>query len=272
MRRKRILGLIVLAALLPACAGVAPTAMAAPTATPAPSPTPGPTIDWQGMVEEMSGLQRGLEIPEQFLMFPDEPVKTGAEFDVSVYFDVLDHLSMKPGYALDWVYFAEFIGAEPVLYVRSTNQEPYQTYSQYVIAGGTPFGFGEERYEYLDYVQVDGTVEGFFQFIILRILGGQFYLYWHAGYNDTRIVCDRETLDKILNRISIGDARTRMARQIDPTPVVAIGDDEVTVRMVVFSDWGGFTQLSYRISRDYPHEILDVESDVLMPYDCGILF
>jgi hypothetical protein len=62
------------------------------------------------------------------------------------------------------------------------------------------------------------------------------------------------------------------ARAIDPAPVVEMEEDAVVVEVVVFSMWGGFSQETYAISRSFPHTILDSDHEVLVEYDCGIIF
>jgi hypothetical protein len=35
---------------------------------------------------------------------------------------------------------------------------------------------------------------------------------------------------------------------------------------------GGFIRRTYTISRSFPHEILSVEDETLVEYDCGVMF
>ena len=51
-----------------------------------------------------------------------------------------------------------------------------------------------------------------------------------------------------------------------------MGDDTVLVKVVTFSNWGGFIQRSYTISRDFPHKVLQVERETLVEYDSGVQF
>ena len=88
----------------------------------------GPASDKSGTistcratVKAISALTGGLEIPDYFLA--ENPVKTGSEFDVMDYFSVLDHLSMQPGYVLDYVYHYDGMGGYPVLYARPSGQK-----------------------------------------------------------------------------------------------------------------------------------------------------
>lgn len=120
-----------------------------------------------------------------------------------------------------------------------------------------------------------GAVEGFLQFVVLRMMGGQFYL-WHAGYNGAQVIRTREALAALLSQPMFdqelpGDAQ-RAARKLDVTPVIEMGEDAVIVRVVTFSNWGGFIRRSYTIRREFPHRILAEEKETLVEYDCGVMF
>ncbi|MBN1815404.1 MAG: hypothetical protein JXA14_26465, partial [Anaerolineae bacterium] len=116
-----------------------------------------------------------------------------------------------------------------------------------------------------------------FQFVLLQVVGGQFYLYWHAGYYDDAVICDRETIESIVSADGgfgqpFSSQQKKAARAIDPAPVVEMEEDAVVVEVVMFSMWGGFSRETYTISRSFPHTILGSDHEVLVEYDCGIMF
>jgi hypothetical protein len=113
------------------------------------------------------------------------------------------------------------------------------------------------------------------------MMAGQFYLYWHANYNDTQIVCSRQQVYDIVEQISSGASgyavldsegqeKARTLRNI--APVVHLDGEVALVEVVTFSKWGGFYRRTYTISREAPHSILDVKEENILPYDCGIVF
>jgi hypothetical protein len=247
-----------------------PTQTSVPTLIPTLASTPSHPTAWQGTVDALAALQSAQEVPDHFLTA--DPVRTGEEFDVNEYFSILSHLSMEPRYVLDYVYCYEFMGGFPVLYARPENQSRYATYSEFIDAEGD-----SAYYDFLNHVRVDGSEEGFFQFALLHVIGDQFYLIWHANYNDWRVVCDHEALEDILTIPDdfgqpFTEEQKEAALAIDLSPVVEIGGDTVHVRIVMFTKWGGFIQLSYAINRDFPHAIQSIDSDVLVEYDCGVMF
>ena len=234
-----------------------------------PAPTGETVSGCRATVDGMSALTGGLEFPANFQT--ENPVKTGGEFDVMQYFSVLDRLSMQSGYVLDYVYHYDGMGGYPVLYVRPADQPPYATEADLAAAG--------EKTNFLDYIQTDDTPESYFQFALLALMGNQFYLDWHANYNDTQPVCDKTDVHDIIAslngdfgyRISIA-SRVRAALLRDMDPSVVIGEQTVEVRLVTFTKWGGFYLTTYTLSRSSPHTIQDVQDKNLVPYDCGVMF
>jgi hypothetical protein len=232
------------------------------------SAMPKSEIDCAGALAALSQARGDMTFPENFQT--ENPAKQGGEFDANDYFQALTHLSMTPGYVLDYVYHFDGMGGYPTLYARPAGQTPYSTEADFTASGDSP--------DYLDYVQVDDTAEGYFQYVALEILGPQFYLFWHANYNDYDIVCSPGDVQEIT--AGLGDfgrpmspiARLRALLLRDVAPTVSLGEEAVEVQVVVFTQWGGFLRWTYTVDRDFPHKILDVEEKVLVPYDCGVMF
>jgi hypothetical protein len=289
-----IVGMFLTILICTGCGGTAETATSLPTATPVPTPTPEPTLTpapptsgprplspCQQLVADVETLWMDYPFPEH--LFDADAVKTGTEFDVNAYFSVLNHLSVQPGHILDYVYHYSGSGGSPVIYARSESQDPSLTFSEYYSDTIGDLTWEEwyevSRFEYLDHIQVDDSEEGFLQYVILRKMGTQFYLSWHANYNDDRIICDQGLLEELLASLAepefelpLSPELRDQARALDLEPQVEIGEDTVDVRVVIFTKWGGFIEERYTIARSFPHKVIKQEAETIVPYDCGILF
>jgi hypothetical protein len=235
----------------------------------------GPVPMCRRTVDSLVNLTENLTFPEHLAI--QDAAKTGKEFDVNSYFSILDHLSMQPGYILDYVYFFEGIGGEPVIYARKAGVPAYRRYSEYASDRNMTSPF-TDRSGYLEHVMTDGTPEGYFQYALLYIMGGQFYLYWHANYNDQKVVCDISEARAIIESLK-GQGSQPMYPEIlnnfgqdDFSPVVQFRGDEAHVRLVVFTEWGGFIRKDIAIRREFPHSVLNDTSKAIIPYDSGINF
>lgn len=241
-------------------------------ATPAPAVTSDPY--YQHTVDAFSSLV--------------EPIRTGPPdryqepFDATEFFSILDHLSVEPDYVLDYVWQRYAAGGlengHPVLYARPEGVPLGQAEEAFWDeAAETGWQWEEYWYNYLGRIQIDGTPEGFFQFVVLRVMGNQFYLAGHSHEFDATIVCDQMGLEAVLttpdtfDQVPPQDARDK-AKRLELQPIIEMEDDVVVVQVIVFTKWGGFRQQRYEISKDFPHRILGETVQILVPYDCGCYY
>jgi len=220
------------------------------------------------IVSLVENIQPG-DIPDHLL---ETGRKQGTEFDAIQYFDVLTHVSMQEGYTLDYVYQTDSLGAFPILYVRSVDQPPFASMEDIPENAELP--------DFREYLDIEDVEQGYFEFVVMDIMANQFYLSWHANYNDTQIVCSDEHVNEIISAVNAGDfgmkfdlaqqAKARTMKNIEP--VVRLTDDVASVEVVTFTKWGGFYRLTYTISRGFPHTIIDIKEENLVPYDCGVMF
>ena len=256
MKKPTIFALLVVFASSLACQFLTPT-------------RPGVVVsDCAQIVSAIARLQ-AVEIPQHLF---ETGKNQGKEFDVHQYFEVLTHISMQEGYTLDYVYQIDSLGGYPLLYAHPVEQSPY--------ASVTDIPEDTQLQDYQEYLTTDNTEQGYFEYVVMDIMASQFYLYWHANYNDTQIVCNRQQMYDIVKQVNTGDfgvtmdtsqqAKVRTLRNI--VPVVLLEGDTATVEVVTFTKWGGFYRYTYTISREFPHTILDLKEENLLPYDCGVMF
>jgi hypothetical protein len=210
-----------------------------------------------------------MEIPGNLLR--KKPVRTGAEFDPNTYLEILSHLSLKAGYILDFAYaYHEGLGGHPCLYARPADDAPFDSMTQHQA--------WEQKHTVSDYLVADGTPESFFELVVFREVANQFYLYWHAAYNDLRIITEVEEVAKIVTTLNemgpvkFDPAETDAARVLNPEPQIELTETSASVIYCTFTQWGGFTLQQEVFSKVHPHLLLC--SDVLQTakYNCGIVF
>jgi hypothetical protein len=233
-------------------------------------PTRAGTVisDCRDIVSAVGSIQPG-EVPQHLF---DTGTKQGGEFDANQYFDILPHISMREGYVLDYVYQNDSLGGYPLLYARPTDQIPYSSIADIPENTQLP--------DFHEYLEVEDVQQGYFEYVVMDIMARQFYLFWHANYNDTQIVCDRNEVNDIVAQVSSGDfgyamdlveqTKARTMRNIEP--VVRLTGDVARVELITFTKWGGFYRETYTISRGFPHTIIDIEQENVVPYDCGVMF
>jgi hypothetical protein len=124
------------------------------------------------------------------------------------------------------------------------------------------------------------------ELVTLDVMGNQFYLWWHANYNDHKIICNDAAVEEIFREFStplwedaddlyyLDDEELELLRSMDLTPTVEfIRDSQVVqVRVVQFTKWGGFYRNTYTIRRGSGEKIVDTETEILVPFDVGYVF
>jgi hypothetical protein len=204
----------------------------------------------------------------------------GEVFDVRDYFTVLTNLSEKSGFVLDYAHVGDWNGF-PVLYARQENQAPYPTaqeFSESLLP--EQWRTAEDcLQDWSPAIDLQPSEEAFLELAALHLVGNQFALYWHAGYNDRQIIATAEKLEEIINsqdlvfgnRLPVG-YRIK-ARELDVRPVIEfVEEDAVWVELLTFSKWGGFILEKMAFSTKYPHKLWVRESETLIGYDCGLCF
>ena len=240
--KKRIIALLMVFAVSLACQALVPPTVVAREGT--------VISDCAAKVRAVIEIQP-TKIPQALL---ETGIKQGDEFNANDYFKVLTHISMQEGYSLDYVY-----------------QPPYASMED--VPENTELG------NYRDRLEIEDVEQGYFEAVVMQIMARQFYLNWHANYNDAEIVCDREAADAIIEGINSGDfgykldakqkAQARAMTNIEPA--VTLTGDSAIVEVVIFTKWGGFFRQTYTISRSFPHTF-EVKEENLVEYDCGIMF
>lgn len=209
------------------------------------------------------------EVPQGLM---ETGIKQGDEFNANDFFNATPNLSMQEGYVLDYIYIPDSLGSFPLLAARPADQPPYKSSSEVPV--------DSELTSYWKYMEVADNEQGYFEYASFLLIADQFYLVWHANYNDTDVICDRESVDAIVKDINDGEFGIEFdkdqMKQINDLqniePLVKLTDSTAIVELVVFSKWGGFYRITYTISRSFPHEILDTQEENIIPYECGIMF
>jgi hypothetical protein len=274
---KRNCFLLIIAVLLVISAGCVPTVQTL-TPTPTAEIVNTDTIDlaalWQEDINLLRAWQDNLPVTED----PTKAKLPDPKPDLMEIFSILDHLKLKEGWLLDYAYHADGMGAYPIFYARQPDAEPILAEE---LRDKTGTSADEEirpgvSADYLAYVTSDGSELGYLQLAQLMTMGGQFYLDWHANYNDQIPIATAEALNAEIVANDFGIPLTNdeksAAAMIDLKPKVTIESDIVRVRYVTFTKWGGFLEQNIKISLATPQS-LTVETPInLVPYNCGIMF
>ena len=241
---------------------------------PPPSAKTLPRYGCQPTVERMEILVGTQPIPKNLIQ--EKPQRSANDFDPNLFLTALPHLSMAPGYTLDYVYYFDGFGGGPQVYARPKDQAPYTSVKEYQAALGTG---SLARTAYLQHIQGDGSPEAFLELVLLRILGDRFYLYWHSNYGTVEVICDPARLANLVDELADGVYGAKMepkdqiqANALSTQPVIHLDENQATVELLTFTRFGGFSRETYTITSQSPYRILAEKVEKLVPYESGIQF
>ena len=157
------------------------------------------------------------------------------------------------------------------MYVRRVDAVPFQ-YPEQVSSWN-------RRNDIYDCLLADGSPQRFVELVVFRLMAGQFYQFWHAGYNDQRIMTSQDDIEILISNNIESSGGTKFTekqmasmRAFDVQPQVKKSDTEAAVFYCVFSSWGGLSRQKTAFTLSPPHRILGKITMARVNYDCKILF
>lgn len=192
--------------------------------------------------------------------------RRGDEFSLDTIFSILSHLRQPAGISVDYVYsYVEAAGC-PVPYLRKREGLRLLTHRD-LLEQGDDAGNPEVVYNALE---CDRSPEGYFELVLFRTMAMQFYLFWHANYNDATVIASRQALASSLTRVA-PKAATRF-RGIDPTPCVAAGGEGVVVHVLTSSRHTGLCRESFQFSGTRTNKLRRRHRKVLAEPNVGVMY
>lgn len=195
-----------------------------------------------------------------------------SEFDPNSYFKALKHISLPSGFVLDYFYFLGESGGGPELYVRHESDTPIQAWPsvRQTLDDPAPLWMPLSP---LSVLIPDRSPESWFELVAFAAMAPQFYLYWHANYNDWEFIVSDDQLEILVKECCLDDSAASRARELGCDVEIETVNDSIFVTYTGFTRWGGFKRTRTTISARTPHVLLgEAETVDQVPYDCGICY
>ena len=191
---------------------------------------------------------------------------------------ILTHLkgvSMKTGYVLDVFYKGGGGGGMAHFYCRKADERKHRK--------NPPL---EEFENVLDYMNVEFTPEGIWSAFQLEVSNRYLYKFWHAYYSESWLVFSK---DEAISSFYVG--RNKVAQELVnkleellpiKNKVEVTSDSTAELTAYFWNDWLGLVEEKVQVQRkgtsvkfiftQEEHRLTDMTGNVLVPYDCGIMF
>ena len=192
---------------------------------------------------------------------------------------ILTHLkgvSMKTGYVLDVVYSRGGLGGIAHYYCRKADK-PKQRKKLSL----------KKSENILDYMNVEFTPEGIWSAFQLEVSNRYLLRYWHSYYSESWLVFSVK--DEVISSFYVG--RNKIAQELKSkleelppikNKVEITSDSTAELTAYFWNDWLGLVEEKVQVKRNgtsvkfifsqEEHRLTDMTGNVLVPYDCGIMF
>lgn len=145
------------------------------------------------------------------------------------------------------------------------------------------WNLSEKLFDYQDSVDYLTPIKiksgsGYFQFLIFALLGDNYCRFWHSNYGHLNLITSKQRIKELTELkddfyYKFSSKEKSQALSIDPLPKIEIHDkDSVSIRIVTLGPWDGFIEREFSITKEWPHILKEYKKNVLMEYDCGIMF
>ena len=197
---------------------------------------------------------------------------TRKPFNVQRLLHLFPLLHLDKNYEIVYDYYNDGHGGWPNLYTRP-KLSPQQSSEAHIVSEKPQAEDGPSCF--LPHLTFEPTPLGYLQFTIFTEISNQFYLFWHAGYKDTRFIFSHnrafDLLKNLENKQEAGPIATLLG-EVDFTPTLVLYADGIAcLSAVTFTDWGGFIRRSWMLRAPDSIQALEKQK-ILIPYDCGIIF
>lgn len=208
-----------------------------------------------------------LKIPDSFRT--DAPKRTATDFQIATLLDELDFVKVNERFQIDYVYSYHNSVGFPLPYTLPIEKANFQTEDDFKTKKHYPLTYG---------IETDSSNWGFLQLAIVEEIGGQFYQYFEAGYDDTLVICDIDDIESLIDRLSTDEVhqpfdwwqkmRALTISETDPSVTIRKGQNEVDVSILIFDHDIGIVRRTFTYTYGFPHMLKNIQDDVVVEYQC----
>jgi len=193
-------------------------------------------------------------------------------FDYTGFLKVFDQLSMDK----DRVLHIYYMYTRPYVIVSEKTTD-YDSLISALEKNEVLFEYAHTTNPVFKFIHLSGTTESYFQYAIFGLRYDYFCLFDHSCYMINNIIVSKKGLDRILELKSdfydfSNEEKMKIRSVVRPEPGIIEYADSVSVRVVRYSPWRGFSELVFSMNKTYPHDLRLSNSKILYAKDCGIMF
>jgi len=227
--------------------------------------TPSLRLDVPSFLDDLHEKTQGMSSGQKRCFYP-----SGNKFNANEFFHVFNKVRLHEGYYLDYFYTMDNLAGWPIVFARKEEDDPatildeglyeFSDYMKYLKRFLTDYALSK-------HIEFEKSAEGYFQFSIFNTVVHQFYLFWHANYDDKEFILTKEKLEETLRYmetnygIIFSDEELDLINDLNLNPEVKIKNDNGIVRVISFSKNAGFYQEDRSIK--WPN-LIEINEDICL--------
>lgn len=206
-----------------------------------------------------------LKIPNN--LRSDHPIRKESDFQVNKLIEELDFVKVNERFQVDYVYTYRNSMGMPLVYSLPASEKRFEDEDSYKMGKPLPFTYG---------LETDLSQWGFLQLAILEELGGQFYQYYRAEYDDIQVICDIDDIEYLIDQLEEDNVhqpfdwwqkmRALTISETDPLIQIDQPAGYVEVSILVFEHDQGILRRNFTYTYVFPHKLLKIEDKLLVGY------
>jgi len=215
----------------------------------------------------------------------DNDIIDSETFDINTYLSLFDKIEVEKDYKIGVYFFNNFLDGNPYLYALKNDQKLKDKNKKFLYKL-----LSKPEIRAKNHIVPKDSEKGFLQYLFFNEMGEQFTLKWHSNYNEKFIICTNKKLDEIINEFKkhnqpqtgenerelpafIVDlnALNKLA-EINPVVEIELTNEFCTITWIEDRTHNGIYKCKYKIQRQFPYKIEQINEEQLLEISIGFLY
>lgn len=225
--------------------------------------------EYCGFVQKIQSYQDSVKIKSN----RDFDILDSNTFDIHTYLSLFDRIEVESGYRINAYFFDNFLDGNPYLYALKENGKIADKNKKALYKA-----LNKPDLRAKNHVKPNDSEIGFLQYLFFSEMGEQFALKWHANYNEKRIICSTDMINRFIkehtnNEMFLVDSISlEKLKPCHPESTVKFNDNYCEITWIENRTHSGLFKCTYHIDRKAPFKITRINEDKLLEININFLY
>jgi hypothetical protein len=203
----------------------------------------------------------------------DSDILDSNTFDINTYLSFFDKIELEKGFRINVYFFDNFLDGNPYLYALKENEKIADKNKRALYKA-----LNKPDFRAKNHVNPKDSEIGFLQYLFFSEMGEQFALKWHANYNEKRIICSSDMINRFIKEhtnnemFSVDSISLEKLKLYHPEPNVKFNNNYCEITWIENRTHSGLFKCTYHIDRKAPFKITRINDDKLLDININFLY